>query len=207
MDQRTRERLPVVPALVRTAERRIEQANRLLAATRSTTPGHNFTLDGQTFRRPESKKGGAGVRLWAIETDTGRRRDVISEEEYAFWSWAAIEVLRHTGVRIEELLELTHHSFVTYKLPDTGEIVPLLQITPSKLDKERLLLVTPELGEVLTAVIHRVRNGERPCPRYRPTTPPTRSGARQCRSCSNDPAGTSTARSPTSPSARCSTSP
>lgn len=164
MDQRTRERLPVVPALVRTAERRIEQAKRLLAATRSTTPGHTFTLDGRTFRRPESKKGGAGVRLWAIETDTSRRRDVISEEEYAFWSWAAIEVLRYTGVRIEELLELTHHSFVTYKLPDTGEIVPLLQITPSKLDKERLLLVTPELGEVLTAIIQRVRDGRATLP-------------------------------------------
>lgn len=164
MDHRTRERLPVVPALVRIAERRIEEATRLLDATRVTAPGEIFTVDGKTFRRPKSKTGWAGVRLWAVETETGRRRDVISEEEYAFWAWAAIEVLRHTGVRIEELLELTHHSFVTYKLPDTGEIVPLLQITPSKLDKERLLLVTPELGEVLTAIIHRVRAGKATLP-------------------------------------------
>jgi hypothetical protein len=82
---------------VRTAERRVEQAKRLLAATRSTTPGHTFAFDGQTFRRPESKKGGAGVRLWAIDTDTGRRRDVISEEELTVcrhWHYAT-----RTGLR------------------------------------------------------------------------------------------------------------
>jgi hypothetical protein len=61
MDQRTRERLPVVPALVRTAERRIEAATRLLNATHSTTPGHTFTLDGKTFHRPKSKKTSTGV--------------------------------------------------------------------------------------------------------------------------------------------------
>lgn len=39
----------------------------------------------------------------------------------------------------------------------TGEIVP-------KLDQERLLLVSPELGEVLTAIIQRVRRGEQAMP-------------------------------------------
>jgi len=61
------------------------------------------------------------------------------------------------GVRIEELTELSHHSFVAYKLPSTGEIVPMLQVAPSKTDSERLLLVSPELGEVLAEIIHRVR--------------------------------------------------
>ncbi|MGW4895842.1 tyrosine-type recombinase/integrase [Kitasatospora sp. NPDC004240] len=75
-------------------------------------------------------------------------------------SWAIVEVLRHTGMRIEEALELTHHSFVAYRLPTTGEIVPMLQVAPSKLDQERLLLVSPELGEVLTAIIQRVRRGQ-----------------------------------------------
>jgi hypothetical protein len=37
------------------------------------------------------------------------------------------------------LLELSHHSFVQYRLPTTDEIVPLLQIVPSKTDEERLL--------------------------------------------------------------------
>ena len=59
------------------------------------------------------------------------------------------------------MLELTHHSFIAYTLPTTGEIVPMLQVAPSKTDAERLLLVSPELAEVLTAVIFRVRRRER----------------------------------------------
>ncbi len=68
-----------------------------------------------------------------------------------------MEVLRATGVRIEELLEISHHSRVQYRLPATGELVPLLQITPSKTDAERLLLISPELAEVLSTIIRRVR--------------------------------------------------
>jgi hypothetical protein len=66
-------------------------------------------------------------------------------------------VLRATGVRIEELTELSHHSLVQYRLPGTGELVPLLQIAPSKTDQECLLLVSPELADVLSAIICRVR--------------------------------------------------
>jgi hypothetical protein len=35
--------------------------------------------------------------------------------------------------------------------------VPLLQIAPSKTDTERLLLVSPELADVLSAIIRRLR--------------------------------------------------
>ena len=62
------------------------------------------------------------------------------------------------------MAELTHHSFVAYTLPSTGEVVPMLQIAPSKTDTERLLLVSPELGEVLAEIIHRVRNGRQALP-------------------------------------------
>jgi len=72
--------------------------------------------------------------------------------------------LRHTGIRIEEMLELTHHSFIAYTLPTTGEVVPMLQVAPSKTDAERLLLVSPELAEVLTAIIFRVRAGKAALP-------------------------------------------
>jgi hypothetical protein len=75
-----------------------------------------------------------------------------------------VEVLRHTGIRIEEMLELTHHSFIAYTLPTTGEVVPMLQVAPSKTDAERLLLVSPELAEVLTAIIFRVRAGRAALP-------------------------------------------
>ncbi|MFC5914233.1 site-specific integrase [Streptomyces pulveraceus] len=86
------------------------------------------------------------------------------EEERVFWAWAIVEVLRHAGMRIEGALEFTHHSSVAYQIPTTGEIVPMLQVAPSKLDQERLLLVSPELGEVLTAVVHRVRRGQAAMP-------------------------------------------
>ena len=69
-----------------------------------------------------------------------------------------MEVLRHTGIRVEELCELTHHSLVQYRLPGTGELIPLLQIAPSKTDQERLLVVSPELADVLSRVIMRVRD-------------------------------------------------
>src|SRR5260370_38586933 len=62
------------------------------------------------------------------------------------------------------MLELTHHGFIAYTLPTSGEIVPMLQVAPSKTDSERLLLVSPELAEVLTAVIFRVRAGNAALP-------------------------------------------
>jgi len=68
-----------------------------------------------------------------------------------------VEVLRLTGCRIEELLEISHHSLIQYRLPVTGEIVPLLQIIPSKTDQERLLVVSPELADALSVIITRIR--------------------------------------------------
>ena len=95
---------------------------------------------------------------------TGKRRNLTGEEDHAFWAWATIEVLRATGIRVEELVELSHHSLVQYRLPATGELVPLLQIAPSKTDAERLLVVSPELADVLTAIISRIRGTGRAVP-------------------------------------------
>jgi hypothetical protein len=69
-----------------------------------------------------------------------------------------VQVLRLTGIRVEELTELTHPSLVQYRLPGTGQLVPLLHIAPSKTDTERLLVVSPELADVLSAIICRVRD-------------------------------------------------
>ncbi|MFE4520167.1 tyrosine-type recombinase/integrase [Kitasatospora sp. NPDC056783] len=156
MDQRTRERLPVLPILVKTVDKRRRETAARLTAAQQTEPGASFTHDGESFLRPVTPTAN-GTRVWADELPTGRRRDLTFEEHEAFWAWALVEVLRHTGIRIEELSELTHHSLVQYRLPGDGELVPLLQIAPSKTDAERLLLVSPELAEVLSAVIQRVR--------------------------------------------------
>jgi len=155
MDARTRQRLPVLPILVRAVAERRKTTEALLLAARRANSGECFTLAGQTLTRAVTKN--PTGRIWVNDPTTGRRRDLAMEEDLAFWAWAAVEVLRTTGVRIEELLEITHHSLVQYRLPNTGELVPLLQITPSKTDSERLLVVSPELADVLSAIISRVR--------------------------------------------------
>jgi len=155
MDQRTRERLPVLPALAAAAARNRECAAGLLAAAAAAEPGSLFTSGTVTLRRRVTKT--PASRIWAEDPGTGRRRDLTLEEESAFWAWAAIEVLRATGVRIEELTELSHHSLVQYRTPSTGELVPLLHIAPSKTDVERLLVISPEVADVLAAIIGRVR--------------------------------------------------
>ena len=100
---------------------------------------------------------GPPPETWSEDPVTGARRDLSGEEDRAFWTWAAIETLRHTGIRIEELSELSHHSLVQYTPPTSTELIPLLQIAPSKTDTERLLVISPELADVLAAVIHRIR--------------------------------------------------
>ncbi|WP_460062605.1 hypothetical protein [Streptomyces sp. YKOK-I1] len=51
-------------------------------------------------------------RIWAEDPHTGKRRDLGLEDERAFWTWAVVDILRATGIRIEELLDLSHHSLV-----------------------------------------------------------------------------------------------
>lgn len=156
MDQRTRERLPVLPVLVANVSRTLAEATERLQTARAATPGKEFTVAGQGLRRPVLTM--PTPRIWAEDPATGQRRDLTREEDNAFWAWATVEVLRATGIRVEELTELSHHSLVQYRLPSTGETIPLLQIAPSKLDEERLLVISPELSEVFSAIVCRVRD-------------------------------------------------
>jgi hypothetical protein len=111
MDARTRERLPVLPVLVRTVDLRRKAAAELLAAARTTPPGRAVTAAGQTLIRVTTPRSNPN-KVWADDPLTGKRRNLGREEEYAFWAWAAVEVLRATGIRLEELTELSHHSLV-----------------------------------------------------------------------------------------------
>ena len=155
MDARTRERLPVLPVLVRTVDERRKNAAALLAS-RPPDPArrgvHRRGTDADPLAHQDRTE-----KIWADDPATGKRRDLGLEEDHAFWAWAIVEVLRLTGFRVEELLELSHHSLVQYRLPTTGELVPLLQIVPSKTDAERLLVVSPELADVLSTIIRRIR--------------------------------------------------
>lgn len=156
MDARTRERLPVLPVLVDIANTHRRQAAERLRAAEATPPGQEFTAAGQTLLRAKMYRP-VSVRVWAQDPVTGTRRDLTLQESDAFWAWAFVEVLSRTGIRLEELIELTHQAINSYRLPATGEIVPLLQIAPSKTDTERLLLIDPELADVLSAIISRIR--------------------------------------------------
>jgi transposase len=156
MDQRTRERLPVLPTLTAWVDAERTRTDQRLTAAQHAAPGALFTAGGDTLRRTAMKTATTG-RLWAEDPNTGRRRDLSFEEHRGFWTWAMVEVLRHTGIRIEELTELSHHSLIQYRIPATGELIPLLQITPSKTDTERLLVISPELADVLATIIARIR--------------------------------------------------
>ncbi len=160
MGQRTRERIPVLPALITAVDQGRKDSAARLAAAAAAAPGDLFTAGGIILRKTAltSARGRANGRTWAEDPAAGARRDLTREEDTAFWTWAAVEVLRSTGIRIEELTELSHHSLVQYRLPSTGELVPLLHIAPSKSDVERLLVISPELADVLAAVIARVRD-------------------------------------------------
>ena len=157
MDARTRERLPLLPQLVRVADQWRKDAAAALAAARAAAPGQQFSAAGHTFVLSTRVRPRIEGNVWAQDTASGKQKLLNREEEHSFWAWAVIEVLRFTGLRVEELLELNHYSLVKYRLPTTGEVVPLLQVAPSKTDSERLLVVSPELAEVLSEVIRRVR--------------------------------------------------
>ncbi|MGH6781584.1 MAG: tyrosine-type recombinase/integrase, partial [Sphingomonadaceae bacterium] len=163
-DQRTRERLPVLPALVSWVQSERERTGEVLAAAKHAKPGELFTVSGHPMRRSMLTVPGSS-RVWAEPPDGGKRVDLIFEEHRAFWTWAMVEVLRHTGIRIEELTELSHHSLIQYQLPDTGRLIPLLQIAPSKTDAERLLVISPELADVLSQIVSRIRAGKPDVPR------------------------------------------
>ena len=96
MDQRTRERLPVLPALVSWVEAERARTAEMLAAGERTRPGGLFTAAGQTLRRPVMRTETTG-RVWAEHPEDGRRRDLSFDEHRGFWTWAMVEVLRHTG--------------------------------------------------------------------------------------------------------------
>lgn len=73
-------------------------------------------------------------------------------------------------------------------MPDTGEIVPLRQIVPSKSNEERLLLVSPELASVLATVITRLRHHNNDAiPPSPATTATSASREHPCHTCSNAP--------------------
>lgn len=162
MQQRTRVLTPLLPRLVATANARRNHSSQLIALAMVT--GHELPLtveDRDYVRHDPPPAGGprnARTNIWVRDT-TGALVDVTALETDCFWAWALIETLRLTGARIEEVLELTQLSLRHYTPPTTGTLVPLLHITPSKFDTERLIPMSPELVEVILTIQRRVKAG------------------------------------------------
>ncbi|MFT3854986.1 MAG: site-specific integrase [Ilumatobacteraceae bacterium] len=161
MHQRTRTLAPLLPTLVDTAERRHHTAVALHTTAQTAAVGEQFEIDGIGYERiARGSHYHDGARRPAVRRVTdGAIVQTFQQEDETFRAWAIIEVLRHTGCRCEELLELTHLSIRRYTQPD-GEVVPLLQIAPSKTDTERVLPVAPELANVLVRIITRISNAD-----------------------------------------------
>lgn len=162
---------------MRSAEELRTHGTALLEQTLAVGHGEVYTVQGVTYRRhdpPVRSKINARVRAWAVvvsaETEArppvpvGKRADITAVEAEGFWSWAVAATLKETGVRIEELLELTQLSLRHYVAPTTNTIVPLLHIVPSKTDQVRLIPMSPELVKVLLEVQRRARGNSNSVP-------------------------------------------
>ncbi|TXK12347.1 site-specific integrase [Microbacterium hatanonis] len=163
--QRTRERLPHLPTLMAHVEDQKRLFKAVLEAVEPMEESGRVEVSGESFLRlgidfltsKGSRYEAGNPPIHVRRLSTGVIFDARAEESTAFWRWATLMAMKETGCRIEELEELTHSSLVQYRLPSTGELLPLLQLAPSKNDKERVLLMSEELTDVISAVISRVR--------------------------------------------------
>lgn len=159
--ERTRQRQPLLPLLVKHVEDRYDHARAVLERAREAGGDEEFTVDGAAYRRiiTDSARRDARARHAPLPVrvrsqESGRILNAVTEEHAAFWDWACVETLRHSGCRVEELCELTHLSVRQYRRSN-GEVIALLVIAPSKTDRERVIPMSAELFHVIAAIIRR----------------------------------------------------
>ena len=119
---------------------------------RAGRPGELFTAAGVTLRRSVLKTETDRARLGRGPRHRPAPRPQLRRTPRVLDLGRGRSAARHRG-SVEELTELSHHSLIQYRLPATGELIPLLQITPSKTDAERLLVISPELADVLSTIV------------------------------------------------------
>ncbi len=162
MQAHTRFIRPYVERLVVHSRQRLDLAQGLLQETRHQEHGARFLFRGTEYERPWIATGKRRLRLlqdgrtpvMVQRVADGLRWNAEIEEERAFWTWAIIQVLRLTAIRVEELLELTDLSIMP-SIVDPA--VKVLHIVASKTDQERYLPIDPELMSVLAAIKRRAK--------------------------------------------------
>ncbi|MFI6422934.1 tyrosine-type recombinase/integrase [Streptomyces sp. NPDC050842] len=176
MADRTRVRQPLLPVLVRHIEDRYERLAGLLELARSVPLGESFEHEGRRYSRTDSWEDRRQEKLVAeptvrvIEHGTDELIHVTIAEDTAFWEWVSVEILRHSGIRVEELVELTHLSIRQYERSN-GEVIALLVVAPSKTERERVIPMSAELFHAIAQIVRRQTRDGRPIPlltRYDP---------------------------------------
>lgn len=100
------------------------------------------------------------LRRWheAEQTLVARPGDrrALAAETTSFWDWALVELLVTSGLRVEEVCELTTFDVLRRQLLD-GKIYYLLHVKPSKLGGARTIPIGDGLGRVIAEIVRHVR--------------------------------------------------
>ncbi|MFG1770785.1 tyrosine-type recombinase/integrase [Nocardia salmonicida] len=160
---------PLLPVLVDYVDKRNEHWRGVLERASAAGHGEHFAFEGHTYTRiitrgdadliADGDQPGVHVRSPRF----ARTIDVAMYEDAAFWMWAIIESFRHSGLRIEELTELSQLSVRQYQRPN-GEVIALLVVAPSKTDRERVIPMSAELFHVLACILRRITAGRTAVP-------------------------------------------
>ncbi|MBY6414828.1 site-specific integrase [Rhodococcus sp. BP-252] len=159
-----RTRQPLLPVLVEHVNGRYEHWRGLLERASATEDKGTFVYDGDTFTRVITRgdaqliRENRSPRVHVLPPGRSKVLDVGRQEDAAFWTWAIVETLRFSGIRIEELTELSQLSVRQYQRPN-GEVIALLVIAPSKTDRERVIPMSAELFHVIACVVRRIGAG------------------------------------------------
>lgn len=100
------------------------------------------------------------LRRWheAVQQLGAAPRDpkAVRAERDRFWDWALLELLLTSGLRVEEVCELTTLDVLKRHLPD-GRVYYMLHIKPSKYDRARVIPIGDGLGRVIAEIVAHVK--------------------------------------------------
>lgn len=160
---------PLLPVLVDYVGATYQTLRQLLEQASTAQPNERIAVNSKVYQRlftsadarRKQLHGQANIRV--RDEESGRAINLSLEEDTAFWSWVIVETLRHSGLRSEELLELSQLSIRQYQRPN-GEVVALLVVAPSKSDRERVIPMSAQLFHVVASIIRRLSDGRRAIP-------------------------------------------
>lgn len=159
MTASVREHIGHLDGLVAAAAARLARADSLVVAATAADPGATFTHDGAEYRRA---KGGSlpdlgnGRAPLSVYRAGGRRSFDAHQLAYrAAQAYVLTVLLRETGLRIEEVAELTLRSFST--AVDGDFTFPVVHVAPSKQERSRTIALPVPLLQAVSDLVLRTR--------------------------------------------------